>query len=723
MKPLLIVCQYVLVACIGGLLFSGSAFANDESAESLLVPWPMRLQADWWDTYSQADIRQLRTKINEVQAELAFIKSPDNAAQQAQQVSTLFEQYYQKRATPLPVKAPLVIEEKAQYSLAEVQQSVSERRKVESELQLMESRQTLLADELKQKKTAVVTAAIVYKRLQKASEHNLLEGLEWVDNQLSQALVSLNYSVSSQRIKDQQTHIKQLHEQEKVHIERLVVLPETQLKAQQALTRQAEIAKTHQNELARLKETELHLNSNTEQSSARSVMLRQKILGREAALRLAQGRMMANQLILNIASFHDALNKQSRDQVRAQQVLAEDFLKQLSLWLVTSNEQVRQEAALVASIKDVAEKSTTNTNTPTVNRAAQVAASQQALATLARFKQDLALLLAVVETKLSMSARGAEVLVEKADDTIRQSWKKFNDLMVVPLFSMNNTPVNAFGLLNFFLIMFIGWLLTRFFRHAVTRVSERSSKGMQASSVMTLSRIFSVFLLGIALLVGFSSLGIDVTKLALVASALSIGIGFGLQNIINNFVSGIILLFERSMKVGDYIELPTGVVGEVREINIRSTVITTNNNIDIIVPNSEFVNNSVINWTMTDGNLRIKLPFTVAYGCDKDHLREVILEAVLKQPYTLNIIDKHYPQLRLSGFGDNALNFDLVVWIKPGWSKRPGRVKAAYNWVIDDVLREHHFEVPFPQRDIHIRYEDPNTQGLILSSGSPITDN
>jgi small-conductance mechanosensitive channel len=162
-----------------------------------------------------------------------------------------------------------------------------------------------------------------------------------------------------------------------------------------------------------------------------------------------------------------------------------------------------------------------------------------------------------------------------------------------------------------------------------------------------------------------------------------------------------------------------GTVGEVREINIRSTVITTNNNIDIIVPNSIFVNNSVTNWTMTDGNLRIKLPFTVAYGCDKDLLREVIFEAVLKQPYTLNIIDKHHPQLRLSSFGDNALNFDLVVWIKPGWSKRPGRVKAAYNWVIDDVLREHNFEIPFPQRDIHVFYDgEAKSEPKFTSSSS-----
>ncbi|PWQ95821.1 mechanosensitive ion channel domain-containing protein [Leucothrix pacifica] len=719
MKLLLTVCRYLLIVGLGGLLLCTNVYAEDEAEESVLVPWPMRLEATWWDAFSKADTRQLQQKVTDAQADLAYIKEPESTAELAQQVSELFSQYYQKRTTPLPITPIDVAEEKAQYSLAEVQQLVSERRKAESELQLMQSNLTQLDEEFQGKKAEVVAAAIVYKRLQNSGENNLLEGLDWLNKQLSQALLSLNNSVLDQQLKDQQSAIEHLKTQEALHIERLVVLPETKVEAEREISRQELIAESHRSELERLKTNELTIGSDTDEARTQRIVLGQNILAREAALRLAQGKIIANQTIIDIASFDQVMSDEKRDIVREHQKAAEDSLKALELWLDTAQDRVRQEEELLASIRDVAEKSADNTQDASLSSAALVERSQKSLDELNRFAKDFELLMAIVESKLSMSARGAEVLVEKADDTIRHSWKTFKDWMVVPLFSINNTPVDSFGVLNFLLIMFVGWLIARLFRKGVTKVSERSTKGMQASSVATLSRIFSVVLLGIALLVGFSSLGIDVTKLALVASALSIGIGFGLQNIINNFVSGVILLFERSMKVGDYIELPTGVVGEVREINIRSTVVTTNSNIDIIVPNSEFVNNSVTNWTMSDSNLRIKLPFTVAYGCDKERLREVVLEAVLKQPYTLNIIDKHYPQLRLSGFGDNALNFDLVVWIKPGWSKRPGRVKAAYNWVIDDVLREHHFEIPFPQRDVHIKYENKEAPGLILPDESP----
>lgn len=718
MKLFLIVCRYLLIACLGGLLLITNLHAEDDAAESLLVPWPMRLEVNWWDVFSKSDVHELEQKISNVKADLAFIKEPPSAAASAQQVSELFDQYYQKRTTPLPIKAIETIEERAQYSLADVQQYVSERRRVESELQLMKSDSDQLEEELKSKKAEVVTAAIVYKRLQKNAENNLLEGLDWIDKQLNQALLSLNSSILAQRIKDQQSTITRLQAQETKRIERLVVLPESKVVAEREISRQTQVASSHSTELARLKANELAINSDTSESRTQRIILGQKILSREAALRLAEGKIKASGLIIDIAAFGRVISDDDRNKIRDRQKLAEDSLKGLNVWLTTAKDRVRQEEELLASIKDVAERSADSTQDSSPSSTALVAQSQKSLDELDHFSQDFGLLITVVETKLSMSARGAEVLVEKADDTIRESWKKLSELMDVSLFSINNTPVDAFGLLNFFLIMFVGWVLARLFRKGVTKVSERSTKGMQASSVETLSRIFSVFLLAIALLVGFSSLGIDVTKLALVATALSIGIGFGLQNIINNFVSGIILLFERSMKVGDYIELPDGVVGEVREINIRSTVITTNSNIDIIVPNSEFVNNSVTNWTMTDGNLRIKLPFTVAYGCDKEHLRDVILDAVLKQPYTLNIIDKHYPQLRLSGFGDSALDFDLVVWIKPGWSKRPGRVKAAYNWMIDDLLREHGFEIPFPQRDIHIKSKEKDVPSLILSSES-----
>jgi small-conductance mechanosensitive channel len=218
-----------------------------------------------------------------------------------------------------------------------------------------------------------------------------------------------------------------------------------------------------------------------------------------------------------------------------------------------------------------------------------------------------------------------------------------------------------------------------------------------------LGRVFHYVIFAAAFVVALSSIGLDFTKLAFIAGALSVGIGFGLQAIFSNFISGIIVLFERSLKVGDFVELESGVTGEVREINIRSTLITTNDNIDILVPNSEFVNGRVINWTLRDAHRRSRIPFGVAYGTDKELVKSAVLEAAAEVPFTLKNYPGRDPQVWLVGFGDSSLNFELVVWLTREAVVRPGAVHAAFSWAIESALAKHGIEIPFPQRDINIR--------------------
>lgn len=228
-------------------------------------------------------------------------------------------------------------------------------------------------------------------------------------------------------------------------------------------------------------------------------------------------------------------------------------------------------------------------------------------------------------------------------------------------------------------------------------------------------KLFKIALFSIAVLIALSSIGIDITALAVFTGAVGVGVGFGLQAVISNFIAGLILLLERSLKVGDFIELPSGVRGEVRDISIRNTVVTTNDNIDIIVPNSEFVNGTVTNWTFADAYRRLRVPFGVAYGTDKDLVRKAGLEAAAAVEHTLTGHPRWEPQVWLVGFGDSSLNFELVVWLTPPAVKRPAAVNAAYCWALDTALARHGIEIPFPQRDLHLRTAAP----LRLERSSP----
>ena len=239
-------------------------------------------------------------------------------------------------------------------------------------------------------------------------------------------------------------------------------------------------------------------------------------------------------------------------------------------------------------------------------------------------------------------------------------------------------------------------------RRALQRIGARR-ESLNQGSIYTLGRILHYVILAIGIIIALSSIGIDFTKFALFASALGVGIGFGLQTLVSNFVAGLIILFEKSLKIGDFVELESGVTGEVREINMRSTLITTNDNIDIVVPNSEFVNGRVTNWTMREVYRRVHIPFGVAYGTDKELVKKAALEAAADVPVTLSGHKRREPQIWFVEFGDSSLNFELVAWLKPDAVKSPGAVHAQYLWEIDNKLRKYDIEVPFPQRDLHVR--------------------
>jgi small-conductance mechanosensitive channel len=213
----------------------------------------------------------------------------------------------------------------------------------------------------------------------------------------------------------------------------------------------------------------------------------------------------------------------------------------------------------------------------------------------------------------------------------------------------------------------------------------------------------------IALFVALSSIGLDFRNLALVAGALSVGIGFGLQSIVSNFVSGLTILFEHTLRVGDYIELDNGLTGTVKAINVRSTLITTNDNIDIVVPNSEFVTTRLTNWTLSEKVLRVRIPFGVAYGSDKELVRKAALEAVDEVSFTLKRKGRE-PDVWLVDFGDSSLDFLLLVWVNTQGARRPTRTRATYLWALETKLTEYGIEIPFPQRDVHVRSGLPTAE-------------
>lgn len=300
-------------------------------------------------------------------------------------------------------------------------------------------------------------------------------------------------------------------------------------------------------------------------------------------------------------------------------------------------------------------------------------------------------------------------LMDTTRNVAEHTWQAAWGWLGVTLFEVGDTPVTTLGIIRLILIVTIAWWISKLARRGLDRVSTMRPN-LNRASVYTLNRLLHYTIITVGFLVGLSSIGIDLSKFALFASALGVGVGFGLQTLVSNFIAGLMLLFEKSLKVGDFIELESGIIGEVREINIRSTLITTNDNIDIVVPNSVFVNGHVMNWTMRDVYRRIHVPFGVAYGTDKELVRKAVLEAANSISHTLNLDESRKPQVWLTGFGDSSLNFELIVWLTSEAVKRPGAVQADYLWAIETALKKYNIEIPFPQRDLHLRSWSPEAR-------------
>ncbi len=265
-------------------------------------------------------------------------------------------------------------------------------------------------------------------------------------------------------------------------------------------------------------------------------------------------------------------------------------------------------------------------------------------------------------------------------------------------FSIGALEISIGRVLLFFLIL---WVATRIGRIVRAVLRDDLLPGMsvspgQADAWATLAQ-WAILVVGF--LFAAAAAGIGGGQLAVLAGALGVGIGFGLQNIVNNFVSGFILIFEQPIKVGDTIEISSlSLLGEVRRIGIRSSTIHTYDGADVVVPNSNLIQSEVINWTLSDTKRRFEVPVGVKYGTDPQRVIDLLLEVARRSP---RVLEHPAPVALFTGFGDSSLNFVLRMW--SATFDDSIRLRSEVGVLVNDALKAEGIEIPFPQRDLHLR--------------------
>jgi small-conductance mechanosensitive channel len=281
-----------------------------------------------------------------------------------------------------------------------------------------------------------------------------------------------------------------------------------------------------------------------------------------------------------------------------------------------------------------------------------------------------------------------------------------------PLFTLNERAYSVLDLVALPALLIALWLsvglLVRGIRSLVFEAAGVES-GLQ-ETLASLLRYALTVLGGIVLLQGF---GVDVRSIAIAASVLGVGIGFGLQNIANNFVSGVLLTLERPIRPGDYVNVGA-FEGTVVRVGGRSTTIRTNDGVLILIPNAKFLETEVVNWNLGDPRSRVHLPVGVAYGSDLATVRRALLEAARGHP---EVEPDPRPQVQLLGFGESSLDLELLVWTRDPRDKN--RLESDLNFRIEESLRRHGIEVPFPQVDLRVRGSEATATAPARPAPSP----
>ncbi len=329
---------------------------------------------------------------------------------------------------------------------------------------------------------------------------------------------------------------------------------------------------------------------------------------------------------------------------------------------------------------------------------ARILQSQVVRRFFSRFKID-ANFIAIVTTILSLAALIFFIISAVNAAGIPLGWN-------APLPAIRLSILQIFLLVALLIAVF--WISSRTKRFLFNRLLAQS--GLDRSLQYAISQVISNIVLVAGIFIVLENTGIHLAALTVFAGAVGVGVGFGLQNIASNFISGLVILAERPITIGDRVEV-AGVVGTVQQIRARSTVIMTSDNIAMIVPNSKFIDSPVTNWHYGDTRVRFRLPVGVAYGSDVDEVRDALIAAAREHSATLS---DPGPTAYLEKFGDSTIDFELVAWTRE-MSDRPRRFKSDLNYLIYKHLTAAGIEIPNPQRDLHFRDEVIKVQNVETS--------
>ncbi|MCB1111081.1 MAG: mechanosensitive ion channel [Chlamydiales bacterium] len=693
--------------------FSPLAHAAETAEEQKNAEQPNveNLQPGWWSYFSNAG-DQLRARTLSFESSLNPLE--DSASDENKKVArSLIEKikinlnsYLQAATLELP-KIPQPTTFAPSYTIQEILDLYRNLRRQQTELNANTGELNEKQDQLQTIQEKYKKSKEKYDAAEGRSQEKLLLGLETVAYRTNLEVIKKNLTFIQKTIEAKNAAINHLEEEIQAALRTMTSSDlELYTLAQQVKVREDEW-EAADTELKRKEAEEQALTSEAlvDEEDTRFQLLSLETDQAEIKDAIAENQFILSSVELALARVitdQESVNlEELRKRARSATTIIQQIRSKLSDWTASAERQVGRIGQMLAregkgELADV--------TAATAEQKKILSIAQDNLLLIQKLRNELQetdFLLDELKKQIALTVGGGERWLQQIWDWMLSLVQGASKLLNKELVSVGETSITTLAVLRFILIILVTFWIAQLTTRTL-KVIVQKRKGVKKSLIYTISRLINYLLLAVGFLIALSSFGFDFSNLVLIMSALGVGIGFGLQSIFNNFISGIIILFESHLKVGDYVELESGLRGEIREINVRSTLITDNDGVDVLVPNSEIISNKVLNWTLKMPYRRIHIPFSVAYGTDKELVQKIVLEAAKKVPHTLEKIGIPEPRLRMTNLGDNGIEFELVIWIKGDVTRRYNATRSDYLWAIETALRENKVEIPFPQRDIHI---------------------
>ncbi|MBF0278782.1 MAG: mechanosensitive ion channel [SAR324 cluster bacterium] len=680
------------------------------SEKPILPPDILNLKPGWWKYISSAQGENLEDRLYILRTQLADSIAPLPPKEQKAAILHVekivanlnaFSNFKNEARNPATKKTTTLAEK---YNLMEILTLAEKSRIKRNELTEVRTNREQLSFTVQTAQQYLDNLMAAYQNLPSRSSQRIVQGLQIIATQSALAVTKEKTRLIQVNFRQLQNDLDQLQEEFKHASQNLSAAPEDLQDLKRKKEKAEKVAETAYRTLMREEAAALGVSFDTPKGMAQFQMRSQKAI--RAAVEEAHSRVLFERL--NLGWHLTALL------LRSPEFNEEKFQNELMHW--ESETKKRRKSIEIWEAATQQNYNQINEILSLQEEGRDKTEEKELFQKRLKEIQDTLVIL----KRLNITVQTTRVLVELSEKELGKKqglatkwWSmlqsetagiktNLGEWVNKSLFTIGENPISILGLLVAVLINLAAFWISKLTRWLLEYLGKKR-KGLRKSSLYVLGRLLHYHIIALGVVISLSSLGLDFTNLAIIVGALSVGIGFGLQTIFNNFVSGLILLFERPLKIGDFVELESGVRGEVMEINVRSTRITTRDNLDVLVPNSEFINGRVINWTLDDPSRRIHVPFGVAFQSNTELLQEVIVEAALAVSYTLKSKKNRQPDVWLKRFGDSRLEYELIVWIRPVVAKLDQELQAEYLRVIEATLRQHQIEVSYPQRDLHLR--------------------